>query len=293
MAAVSLSTFFSQTTHPTMAAPNFPPMINVAVKAARAAGAIINRAALDVGSVNVMSTQCSEFVTEVDQAVEQAIIAILLGAYPDHTIWSEGPVCQNGDKNGKPVGQPHSDHVWIIDPLNGITNFLHGLPVYCVSIALLVGGKVEQSVIYDPARNDLFTASKGCGAYMNNRRMRVAKRIRLEDCLISTSCALQQEDSLNTYLRMMGEVMQRTGGLRQQGSSALELAYVAAGLTDGFFATGLLARDVAAGSLLMTEAGGLVGNLSGHANFLEQQECIAANPRIYGQLVGLLGKYSR
>lgn len=260
-------------------------MINVAVKAARAAGAIINRAALDVESVRVSQKQVNDFVTEVDQASEQLIIETLLGAYPGHAIWAE--------ESGRTHGAQDSEFVWIIDPLDGTTNFIHGLPIYCVSIALAVKGKVEQAVIYDPSRNDLFTATKGRGAYMNNRRIRVAKRTRLQECLISTGFPFRESDDFNTYLRMMGDMMQRTAGLRRPGAAALDLAYVAAGFTDGFFETGLQPWDVAAGSLLITEAGGLVGNFSGDANFLEQKECMAANPRVYGQMVALLGKYSK
>ena len=260
-------------------------MVNVAVKAARAAGAIINRAALDVESVRVSQKQVNDFVTEVDQASEQVIIETLLGAYPGHAIWAE--------ESGRTHGAQDSDFVWIIDPLDGTTNFIHGLPIYCVSIALAFKGKVEQAVIYDPSRNDLFTATKGRGAYMNNRRLRVAKRIRLQECLISTGFPFRKDDDFNTYLRMMGDMMQRSAGLRRPGAAALDLAYVAAGFTDGFFETGLQPWDVAAGSLLITEAGGLVGNLSGDSNFLEQKECLAANPKIYGQMVAILGKYSK
>jgi myo-inositol-1(or 4)-monophosphatase len=264
---------------------NLHPMINVAVKAARGAGALINRAALDVESVRVSQKQANDFVTEVDQAAEQLIIETLLGAYPGHAIWAE--------ESGRTHGAQDSEFVWIIDPLDGTTNFIHGLPIYCVSIALAVKGKVEQAVIYDPSRNDLFTATKGRGSYMNNRRIRVAKRTRLQECLISTGFPFRESDDFNTYLRMMGDMMQRTAGLRRPGAAALDLAYVAAGFTDGFFETGLQPWDVAAGSLLITEAGGLVGNFSGDANFLEQKECMAANPRIYGQMVALLGKYSK
>ncbi|MDD2917994.1 inositol monophosphatase family protein [Rhodoferax sp.] len=264
---------------------NLHPMVNVAVKAARAAGAIINRAALDVESVRVSQKQVNDFVTEVDQASEQTIIETLLTAYPGHAIWAE--------ESGRVHGAQDSEFVWIIDPLDGTTNFIHGLPIYCVSIALAVRGKVEQAVIYDPSRNDLFTATKGRGAYQNNRRLRVAKRTRLQECLISTGFPYRHDDDFNTYLRMMGDMMQRTAGLRRPGAAALDLAYVAAGFTDGFFETGLQPWDVAAGSLLITEAGGLVGNFSGDANFLEQKECMAANPHIYGQMVALLGKYSK
>ena len=268
-----------------MSSPNLHPMINVAVKAARTAGNLINRAALDVESVRVSQKQVNDFVTEVDQAAEQAIIETLLAAYPGHGIWAE--------ESGRTHGAQDSDYVWIIDPLDGTTNFIHGLPVYCVSIALAVKGKVEQAVIYDPTRNDLFTATRGRGAFLNDRRIRVSKRVRLQECLISTGFPFRQGDDFNTYLRMMGDVMQRTAGLRRPGAAALDLAYVAAGFTDGFFETGLQPWDVAAGSLLVTEAGGLVGNFTGEADFLEQKECVAGAPRIYGQLVGLLGKYSK
>jgi len=260
-------------------------MINVAIKAARAAGAIINRAALDVEAVRISQKQVNDFVTDVDQAAEQVIIETLLAAYPGHGIWAE--------ETGREHGAKDSELVWIIDPLDGTTNFIHGFPVYCVSIALAVKGKIEQAVIYDPSRNDLFTATKGRGAYLNDRRLRVSKRIRLQECLISTGFPFRPGDDFNTYLRMMGDVMLRTAGLRRPGAAALDLAYVAAGYTDGFFETGLQPWDVAAGSLLVTEAGGLVGNFTGEPDFLEQNECMAGNPKVYGQLVSILGKYSK
>ncbi len=262
------------------------PMLNVAIKAARAAGAIINRAALDVESVRVAAKQTNDFVTEVDKAAEDIIIETLLGAYPDHGIWAE----ESGRREGKGSGRKH---MWIIDPLDGTTNFIHGFPVYCVSIALMYDGKIEQAVIYDPTRNDLFCATKGRGAYLNDRRIRVAKRNMLRDCLLSTGFPFRPGDNFKAYMAMLTEVMPKVAGVRRAGSAALDLAYVAAGFSDGFFETGLSAWDTAAGSLLVTEAGGLVGNFSGEADFLEQKECVAANPRIYGQLVGLLGKYSK
>lgn len=265
--------------------PNPHPMINIAVKAARAAGSIINRAALDIESVRISQKQANDFVTEVDHAAEQAIIDTLLTAYPGHGIWAE--------ETGSERGARDSEFVWIIDPLDGTTNFIHGMPVYCVSIALAVRGKVEQAVIYDPNRNDLFTASKGRGAYLNERRLRVSKRIALQDALISTGFPYRPGDDLATYLKILAEIIPRTAGLRRPGSAALDLAYVAAGYTDGFFESGLQAWDVAAGSLLVTEAGGLVGNFTGDAEFLDQHECLAGTPRIYGQLISILDKYSK
>ncbi len=268
-----------------MASPNLHPMMNVAVKAARTAGALINRAALDVEAVRVSQKQVNDFVTDVDQAAEQAIIETLLTAYPGHGILAE--------ESGREHGAKDSEFIWIIDPLDGTTNFIHGFPVYCVSIALSVKGKIEQAVVYDPSRNDLFTATKGRGTYLNDRRLRVSKRIRLHECLLATGFPFRPGDNFDTYLRMMADLMPRCAGLRRPGAAALDLAYVAAGYTDGFFECGLQPWDVAAGSLLVTEAGGLIGNFTGEPDFLEQKECMAGNPKIYGQLVSILGKYSK
>jgi myo-inositol-1(or 4)-monophosphatase len=261
------------------------PMLNVAIKAARAAGVIINRAALDVESVRVSQKMANDFVTEVDQASENIIIDTLLTAYPDHGILAE--------ESGQTRGNPQSEHIWIIDPLDGTTNFIHGFPFYCISIALQSKGRIEQAVVYDPTRNDLFTSTRGRGAFMNDRRLRVSKRIRLQECLISTGFPFRPDDDYATYLKLMSEVMKRTAGLRRPGAAALDLAYVAAGFCDGFFETGLHPWDMAAGSLLITEAGGLVGNFTGDADYLNQRECMAANPKIFAQLVGLLQQYSK
>jgi myo-inositol-1(or 4)-monophosphatase len=261
------------------------PMLNVAIKAARAAGVIINRAALDVESVRVSQKMANDFVTEVDQASENIIIDTLLTAYPDHGILAE--------ESGQTRGNPQSEHIWIIDPLDGTTNFIHGFPFYCISIALQSKGRIEQAVVYDPSRNDLFTSTRGRGAFMNDRRLRVSKRIRLQECLISTGFPFRPDDDYATYLKLMSEVMKRTAGLRRPGAAALDLAYVAAGFCDGFFETGLHPWDMAAGSLLITEAGGLVGNFTGDADYLHQRECMAANPKIFAQLVGLLQQYSK
>ena len=260
-------------------------MLNVAIKAARAAGVIINRAALDVESVRVSQKMANDFVTEVDQSSENIIIDTLLTAYPDTGILAE--------ESGQTRGNPQSEHIWIIDPLDGTTNFIHGFPFYCISIALQSKGRIEQAVVYDPTRNDLFTSTRGRGAFMNDRRLRVSKRIRLQECLISTGFPFRPDDDYATYLKLMSEVMKRTAGLRRPGAAALDLAYVAAGFCDGFFETGLHPWDMAAGSLLITEAGGLVGNFTGDADYLYQRECMAANPKIYAQLVTLLQKYSK
>ncbi|MEK8085024.1 inositol monophosphatase family protein [Aquabacterium sp. A3] len=261
------------------------PMLNIAIKAARAAGAIINRASLDVERLTVTAKSHNDFVTEVDQAAEDTIIATILEAYPGHGILAE--------ESGRSHGAKNSEYVWIIDPLDGTTNFIHGFPVYAVSIALAFRGQLQQAVVYDPTRNDLFYASKGKGAYLNDRRIRVSKRTRMLECLIGTGFPFRKGDNFQRYLKMFEEVMVQCAGVRRPGAASLDLCYVAAGYYDGFFETGLSPWDVAAGALIITEAGGLVGNFTGEPDFLYQREVVAGNPRIYGQLVKTLAPYTR
>ncbi len=261
------------------------PMLNTAIKAARAAGAIINRASLDLDRVTVTAKSHNDFVTEVDQAAEAAVIDVLLQAYPGHAILAE--------ESGRSRGARDSEYLWIIDPLDGTTNFIHGFPVYAVSIALAHRGQVQQAVVYDPARNDLFYASKGRGAFLNDKRLRVSKRTRLLESLIGTGFPFRKGDNFKRYLKMFEEVMQHCAGLRRPGAAALDLCYVAAGWYDGFFETGLNPWDIAAGSLMVTEAGGLIGNFTGESDFLYQREIVAGNPKIYGQLVNLLTPYTK
>ena len=260
-------------------------MLNVAIKAARAAGAIINRASLDLDIIKVGAKAYNDFVTEVDHAAEAVIIKTLLEAYPQHAILAE--------ESGKEHGNQKSDYQWIIAPLDGPTNFIHGLPIYAVSIALAHRGQVQQAVVYDPTRNDLFHASKGRGAYLNDRRLRVSRRIRLSDSLVGTGFPFRRGDNFKRYLKLFEDVMQQTAGVRRPGAASLDLCYVAAGYYDAFFETGLSPWDVAAGSLIITEAGGLVGNFTGESDFLHQREILAGTPRIYAQLVPLLQPYSR
>ena len=261
------------------------PMLNIAIKAARTAGSIINRAALDLEVLKVGTKGPNDYVSEVDRAAEAAIIDTLLEAYPGHGILAE--------ESGRERGAKDSEFVWIIDPLDGTTNFLHGFPVYAVSIALAVRGQVQQAVVYDPTRNDLFFASKGRGAFLNDRRLRVSKRTRIGDALIGTGFPFRKGDNFKRYLKMFEEVMQICAGLRRPGAAALDLCYVAAGYYDGFFETGLQPWDAAAGSLMVTEAGGLIGNFTGDSDYLYQREVVAGNPKIFGQLVQILGPYTR
>ena len=261
------------------------PMLNIAVKAARAAGSVINRAALDLEVLKVGSKGPNDFVSEVDRNAEAVIIETLLAAYPGHGILAE--------ESGREHGSRDSEFVWIIDPLDGTTNFLHGFPVYAVSIALAYRNQVQQAVVYDPTRNDLFYASKGRGAFLNDRRLRVSKRTRLSDSLIGTGFPFRKGDNFKRYVKMFEQVMQSCAGLRRPGAAALDLCYVAAGYYDGFFETGLNPWDVAAGSLIITEAGGLIGNFTGDSDYLFQREVVAGNPKVYGQLVQILAPNTR
>jgi myo-inositol-1(or 4)-monophosphatase len=261
------------------------PMLNIAIKAARAAGAIINRGSQDLDILKITRKGPNDFVSEVDQMAEAAIIEVLLTAYPGHGILAE--------ESGREHGAQNSEFVWIIDPLDGTTNFLHGFPVYAVSIALAWRGVVQQAVVYDPTRNDLFYASRGRGAFLNDKRLRVSKRTRLADSLVGTGFPFRKGDNAQRYIKMFDTVMQACAGVRRPGAAALDLCYVAAGWYDGFFETGLSPWDIAAGSLMITEAGGLVGNFTGDADFLYQREVVAGNPKVYGQLVTLLAPYSK
>jgi myo-inositol-1(or 4)-monophosphatase len=261
------------------------PMLNIAIKAARAAGGVINRASLDIEKVQVEAKGVNDFVTEVDRHAEAVIVDILLAAYPGHGILAE--------ESGRELGAKDSEFLWIIDPLDGTTNFIHGFPVYAVSIALAWRGVVQQAVVYDPNRNDLFYASRGRGAYLNDRRLRVSKRLRLADSLVGTGFPFRKGDNFKRYMKMFEEISQQCAGLRRPGAASLDLCYVAAGYYDGFFETGLSPWDIAAASLIITEAGGLIGNFSGEADFLYQREVVAGNPKVYGQLVNILAPYTR
>lgn len=260
------------------------PMLNVAVIAARKAGSLINRASLDLDQLKVSTKSANDFVTEVDHKAEEVIIETLLTAYPGHGILAE--------ESGRTHGAKNSEYVWIIDPLDGTTNFIHGLPFYAVSIALAFRDQVQQAVVYDPTRNDLFYASKGRGAFLNDKRLRVSKRTRMAESLIGTGFPFRKGDNFQRYVKMFSEIMQACAGVRRPGAAALDLCYVAAGYYDGFFETGLNPWDIAAASLMITEAGGLIGNFTGESDFLYQREVVAGNPKVYGQMVSILAPYS-
>ena len=253
------------------------PTLNIAVKAARRAGSIITRASEDIGSLTVNDKSYNDFVTEVDLASEKEIIRILKASYPDHAFL------------GEETGLSHqADNVWIIDPLDGTTNFLHGFPQYCISIALEEKGEITQAVIYDPNRNDLFTATKGQGAYLNQRRMRVSNKSKLKESILGTGFPFRDFQHLPVYLKIFEEVVRGTSGIRRPGSAALDLAYVAAGWFDGFFEINLSKWDIAAGGLLVTEAGGIVSDFSEKDGWLESGNIVATNPKIYDPLIKII-----
>nr|WP_139826488.1 inositol monophosphatase family protein [Derxia lacustris] len=261
------------------------PYINTAIKAARKAGSVINRASMDLDLVKVGNKGPNDFVTEVDQAAEAAIIEILLNAYPNHAILGEETGATGAEQD------PDNEFTWIIDPLDGTTNFIHGFPQYAVSIALRHNGVVTQGVIYDPNRNELFTASRGRGAFMNDKRIRVSKRIKLQDALIGTGFPFRasQDDPelLDRYMRLFRSLTMRCAGLRRPGAAALDLAYVAMGRLDAFWEYGLKPWDIAAGSLLVLEAGGLVSDVKGDDDYMGSGNIVAGSPKIFAQLVAM------
>jgi len=253
------------------------PTLNIAVKAARRAGSIITRASEDIGSLTINDKSYNDFVTEVDLASEKEIIRVLKASYPEHAFL------------GEETGLSHqADNIWIIDPLDGTTNFLHGFPQYCISIALEEKGEITQAVIYDPNRNDLFTATKGQGAYLNQRRMRVSNKSKLKESILGTGFPFRDFQHLPVYLKIFEEVIRGTSGVRRPGSAALDLAYVAAGWFDGFFEINLSKWDIAAGGLLVTEAGGIVSDFSENNGWLESGNIVATNPKIYDPLIKII-----
>ncbi len=254
------------------------PMLNIAVRAARRAGSIINRAALDGGGLKVTSKRAKDFVTQIDQAAEQAIIDIVRKSYPEHGLLAE----ESG------ASQEDAEFVWIIDPLDGTTNFIHGFPQYCVSIGIRHRGALTHAVIYDPVRNELFTASKGSGAYLNDRRIRVSTLTKFGDALVGTGFPFKELTRLDLYTRQLQTMMKTCAGVRRAGAAALDLAYVACGRLDAFWELGLSPWDMAAGALLIQEAGGLVADLKGEQTFLESGDIATATPKVFTALLEAL-----
>ena len=257
------------------------PTLNIAVKAARNAAFIINRASQDLGSLTVRSKTYNDYVSEVDHAAEAAIIETLREAYPTHSFLGEEGGVQGEDQ----------ENVWIIDPLDGTTNFLHGFPTFAVSLACQYRGRIEHAVVYDPMRQELFTASRGDGAQLDGRRIRVSKQATLEGALIGTGFPYRENSRwIDPYLAMLKSVMQQSAGIRRPGAAALDLAYVAAGRIDAFWEIGLNAWDTAAGSLLITEAGGRIGTLTG-GEYRQNGNVLAGSPKVYEAMLECLAPH--
>lgn len=242
------------------------PMLNIAIRAARSAGNIIVRSLQHVDHLEVTTKGRNDFVTDVDRLAEQEIINTIRKSYPEHAILAEESG-QQGD----------NETVWVIDPLDGTTNFLHGFPHYCVSIAVIVRGKIEHGVIFDPLRDELFTASRGAGAKLNDRRMRVTKRKELTGTLLATGFPFKYPQHLESYLATFNAVFPQVADVRRAGSAALDLAYVAAGRLDGYWEVGLEKWDLAAGVLLIEEAGGVVSDFIGGDDYFEHGNLVVGN----------------
>jgi len=250
------------------------PATNIAVRAARQAGSLLLRYHNRLDQLAVSKKSDHDYVTEADRAAEDAIIATIRKAYPDH-----GFLAEESGAHGK------GDYLWIIDPLDGTTNFLHGLPQFAISIALRHRGQLVSGVVYDPLREELFTAEKGGGAFLNDRRMRVSSRRNLEGALIGTGIPFRDQRFVDQYLGMLKALLRDTSGIRRPGSAALDFAYVAAGRLDGFWELGLSTWDFAAGALLVREAGGVVSDLSGGERYLDTGNVVAGGIKVHAEIL--------
>ena len=248
------------------------PLLNIAIKAARRAGDVIVRYVDRLDTLTIRTKEHNDFVSEVDKQAEDEIVQIIRAAYPDHAILGE----EGGVLKGR-----SDEYTWVIDPLDGTTNFLHGFPVFSVSIAVKHRGRLENGVVYDPLRNELFTAARGGGAQLNSRRIRVSNLRTLEGALIGTGFPFRENQNLDMYMKMFGAVARKTAGIRRAGSAALDLSYVAAGRLDGFWELGLKEWDMAAGLLMIQEAGGSIGYLDGRTGIPEDGSILAGGQKVF------------
>ena len=254
------------------------PLLNIAVQASRRAGEVIARAIPRLDSLEITAKSRHDYVSEVDKTAEREIIAIIHKNYPQHAILAE----ESGASGEHEVR-------WIIDPLDGTTNFLHGLPYYCVSIAAEVRGRLEVGVVYDPMRLEVFTAARGVGAQLEGKRIRVSRLRGLDGALLATGFPFRAGADFDAYLNMLRVLMPQAAGIRRPGAAALDLAYVAAGRVDGFWEMGLQPWDSAAGALLVQEAGGLVGDFRGDSGYLDSGRIVCGNPKIFSQMLQIIG----
>ncbi|NNF51135.1 MAG: inositol monophosphatase [Gammaproteobacteria bacterium] len=255
-------------------------LVNTGITAARRAGDLIMRYRNRVHNLKVTSKGRNDFVTEIDQQAEAAIIDTISKTYPAHGFL--------GEESGR---QGNTEAYWIIDPLDGTTNYLHDFPMFCVSLGFCMRGVMEHAVIYDPMSQELFTATRGEGAQVDGRKIRVSNRHGLDGALIGTGFPYSTLTHLDAYMGMFKDVLSQTAGIRRAGSAALDLAYVAAGRLDGFWEAGLKSWDMAAGTLMIREAGGLVTSLSGSDSYMESGNIVAGTPKVHGELLKLLSPH--
>jgi myo-inositol-1(or 4)-monophosphatase len=255
-------------------------LLNVAIMAARRAGGSLLSNLNRLEKLNVEQKGHNDYVSDADRKAEELVIGVIHKHYPDHEILAE----ESG-------AQGESDTVWIIDPLDGTTNYLHGFPVFAVSIGVQVKGRMEHAVVYDVLRQELFTASRGQGAQLDGRKIRVSGARELEHSLIGTGFPFRNANKeTGPYMAMLEKVLQNTSGVRRPGAAALDLAYVAAGRLDAFFETGLAPWDLAAGSLIIREAGGIVSGLDGSEDYLDGGHVLCGTPKIYAGLAKLCSR---
>ena len=257
--------------------PNHP-LLNIAVRAARQAGNVIARNVDRFDAFTVSEKAANDFVTDIDRVAEQRIIDTIRRAYPHHALLAE----ESG-------AHGHSDFEWIIDPLDGTANFIHGFPHVAVSIGVRHRGRMEHGVVFDPLRQELFTASRGAGAQLNERRIRVASRSALKGALLGGGFVSREIGRLEPYLSTVKALMSNSAQIRRSGSAALDLAYVAAGRLDGFWELGLSTWDLAAGVLLVQEAGGIVTEPGGGDDYLRSGDVAAANPKMLRAMLRTMG----
>lgn len=259
------------------------PLINIGTKAALEAGKFILRAQEEVENLDIIAKGKNDFATQVDKTAEEIIISHIHKAYPRHKILAE--------ESGLSDKVEKSDTLWIIDPLDGTTNFVHGFPQFCISIGIKQNDKIMHGIVYDPIRDELFTATRGAGARLNDKRLRVSKADKLDHALLGTGFPFREFSNLEKYLELFKELMPNCVGIRRAGAAALDLAYVAAGRLDGFWELGLKPWDIAAGSLLIQEAGGYIADINGKENFLQTGNILAANPKLFPQLEEVVTKH--
>lgn len=259
------------------------PTVNIALKAARSAGKIILRSMDRLDRLVIEEKGQNDFVTEVDRQVEQELVYQINKAFPEHAILGEEGGFSKGDEN--------SEFQWVIDPLDGTTNFVRGIPHFAISIACKHNGRLEHGVIYDPVRQEEFTATRGKGAQLNGNRMRVSKRNDLADAVLGTGMPYRarQEDKIPAYMGTLETLAAQTAGIRRMGSASLDLAYVAAGRFEAFWETSLSEWDIAAGALMVQEAGGLVSDFKGGAKYLQSGDIVCGNPKCFKSVLQVVG----